>query len=107
MPRPEQSGDTPDQPLLADEHAESPTPPAATPRHASLAQQRSEAVKQWSKNHRTEIASCTASLLSTVTCYPLDTIKTQLQAHKYAGIWDCTKSVYRTDGYVAFYRGVS
>jgi solute carrier family 25 carnitine/acylcarnitine transporter 20/29 len=41
---------------------------------------RSEQAKKWTKRYRTELAASSSSLLSTFFAYPLDSVKTRLQA---------------------------
>ena len=39
------------------------------------------------------------------TQYPLDSVKTRLQAYKFASFSDCLRHTYRTEGLHGFYRG--
>lgn len=57
-------------------------------------------------------AGCAAGLVSTVATYPLDMLRSRLSvqsrsAVRYAGLGDAVRTVYRTEGARAFFRGVS
>lgn len=53
-----------------------------------------------------ETSSAAASVLATMISYPLDSVKTRMQAHqKYKGIRDCVVQTYRSEGLRGFYRG--
>ncbi|KAF2740674.1 mitochondrial carrier [Polyplosphaeria fusca] len=67
---------------------------------------RSEQAKRWTKRYRTEVAASTSSLLSTFAAYPLDSVKTRLQAYKFHSFSDCVRHTYRTEGFHGFWRGV-
>jgi len=67
---------------------------------------RSEQARRWAKKYRTELAASSSSLLSTFAAYPLDSVKTRLQAYKFASFSDCLRHTYRTEGLHGFYRGV-
>ncbi|KAF2690829.1 mitochondrial carrier [Lentithecium fluviatile CBS 122367] len=67
---------------------------------------RSEQAKRWTKRYRTEVAASSSSLLSTFVAYPLDSVKTRLQAYKFNSFADCVRHTYRTEGFHGFYRGV-
>ncbi|KAK7532397.1 mitochondrial carrier domain-containing protein [Phyllosticta citribraziliensis] len=60
------------------------------------------------KKYRTEIAASSSSLLSTVTAYPLDSVKTRMQTYsnRFTGVVDCVQHTYRTEGTKGFWRGV-
>ncbi|KAF2085869.1 mitochondrial carrier [Saccharata proteae CBS 121410] len=62
----------------------------------------------YAKKYRTEIAASSSSLLSTVSSYPLDSVKTRLQAysHKYTSFADCVQKTYQKEGTRGFWRGV-
>ena len=55
----------------------------------------------------------TSGLLSWVPNYPMDVIKTRIQADgvegnsKYSGIIDCCKKAYRNDGMASFFKGMN
>lgn len=67
---------------------------------------RSEQAKRWTKRYRTEVAASTSSLLSTFAAYPLDSVKTRLQAYKFNSFTDCVRQTYKTEGFHGFWRGV-
>ncbi|KAF2467097.1 mitochondrial carrier [Lindgomyces ingoldianus] len=67
---------------------------------------RSEQAKRWTKRYRTEVAASSSSLLSTFVAYPLDSVKTRLQAYKFHSFSDCVRQTYRTEGFHGFWRGV-
>ncbi|CAN9256963.1 unnamed protein product [Alternaria alternata] len=80
---------------------------------------RSEQAKRWTKKYRTEVAASSSSLLSTFAAskitdlviadsfqYPLDSVKTRLQAYKFNSFADCVRHTYKTEGFHGFYRGV-
>lgn len=45
--------------------------------------------------------------LGCLTTYPLDTIKTRVQAGVYPGVSDCIRNTLKHEGFVGFYRGFS
>lgn len=62
----------------------------------------------------TLMAGGMAGTLSWVVTFPIDIIKSQLQAdgmsggaHRYNGIWDCARKGYREEGYRFFTRGLT
>ncbi|KZF25517.1 mitochondrial carrier [Xylona heveae TC161] len=65
-----------------------------------------ERPKRWVKHYRTEIAASTSSILSTFSAYPLDSVKTRMQAYKFDSLSDCLNHTYRTEGLRGFWRGV-
>ncbi|ORY09356.1 mitochondrial carrier domain-containing protein [Clohesyomyces aquaticus] len=67
---------------------------------------RGEQAKRWMKKYRTEVAASSSSLLSTFVAYPLDSVKTRLQAYKFHSFSDCVRQTYRTEGFHGFWRGV-
>ncbi|KAH7125435.1 mitochondrial carrier domain-containing protein [Dendryphion nanum] len=67
---------------------------------------RSEQAKRWTKRYRTEVAASSSSLLSTFVAYPLDSVKTRLQAYKFNSFTDCVRHTYKTEGFHGFWRGV-
>ncbi|KAF2184375.1 mitochondrial carrier [Zopfia rhizophila CBS 207.26] len=75
-------------------------------REVSRAVLRSEQAKRWTKRYRTEVAASSSSLLSTFVAYPLDSVKTRLQAYKFHSFSDCVRSTYKTEGFHGFWRGV-
>ena len=62
--------------------------------------------KLWMKRYRTEISASSASLLSTLSAYPLDSVKTRMQAYKFTNFLDCVRHTYATEGANGFWRGV-
>ncbi|KAF2801113.1 mitochondrial carrier [Melanomma pulvis-pyrius CBS 109.77] len=81
----------------------------ATPKEltdVSRAVLRSEQAKRWTKRYRTEVAASSSSLLSTFAAYPLDSVKTRLQAYNFKSFPDCVRHTYQTEGFYGFYRGV-
>ncbi|KAF2201980.1 mitochondrial carrier [Delitschia confertaspora ATCC 74209] len=67
---------------------------------------RSEQAKRWTKKYRTEVAASSSSLLSTFASYPLDSVKTRMQAYKFDSFTDCVRHTYKTEGFHGFWRGV-
>jgi solute carrier family 25 (mitochondrial carnitine/acylcarnitine transporter), member 20/29 len=61
--------------------------------------------KRWMKKYRTEISACSSSLLSTFAAYPLDSVKTRMQAYKFTSFADCVRHTYNTEGIHGFWRG--
>ena len=57
------------------------------------------------KKNRTLIASSTASTISVALGFPLDTIKTRMQAKKHANVVACVMDIYKTEGLRGFMRG--
>ncbi|KAL9035818.1 MAG: hypothetical protein Q9180_004645 [Flavoplaca navasiana] len=61
--------------------------------------------KHWAKQYRTEIAASSSSLLSTFAAYPLDSVKTRMQAYRFKHFADCVRHTYKTEGFKGFWRG--
>ena len=59
------------------------------------------------KRYRTEIAASTSSVFSTLTAFPLDSVKTRMQTYHYRGFLDCVKHTYHTEKLGGFFRGLS
>jgi hypothetical protein len=59
------------------------------------------------KRYRTEIAASTSSVFSTLTAFPLDSVKTRMQTYHYRGFLDCVKHTYQTEKLGGFFRGVT
>lgn len=57
------------------------------------------------KRYRTEVAASMSSVLSTVSAFPLDSVKTRMQTYKYAGFLDCVRNTYQTEKLKGFFRG--
>ncbi|KAL8938872.1 MAG: hypothetical protein Q9211_003008 [Gyalolechia sp. 1 TL-2023] len=79
-----------------------PQKPAITSPFIPNPQQR----KHWAKQYRTEIAASSSSLLSTFAAqYPLDSVKTRMQAYRFNHFVDCVQHTYKTEGFKGFWRG--
>jgi Mitochondrial carrier protein len=57
------------------------------------------------KRYRVEVAASASSVLSTMTTFPLDSVKTRMQTYKYAGFRDCVRHTYQTEKFRGFFRG--
>ncbi|KAI3327972.1 mitochondrial carrier domain-containing protein [Xylariaceae sp. AK1471] len=66
-----------------------------------------EEPRRWIKRYRTEVAASSASVLSTVTAFPLDSVKTRMQTYPYDGALHCVKTTYSAEGMRGFFRGAS
>ncbi|PHH81367.1 hypothetical protein CDD82_937 [Ophiocordyceps australis] len=56
--------------------------------------------------YRTEIAAGSSTVISTLVCFPLDSIKTRMQTNtNYHGVIDCVKQTYRSEKLAGFFRG--
>ncbi|KAI0101874.1 mitochondrial carrier protein [Nemania sp. FL0031] len=66
-----------------------------------------EEPRRWIKRYRTEVAASSASVLSTVTAFPLDSVKTRMQTYPYDGALHCVKTTYNSEGMRGFFRGVT
>jgi hypothetical protein len=62
--------------------------------------------ERWVKRYRTEVAASMSSVLSTVSAFPLDSVKTRMQTYKYAGFLDCVRNTYQTEKLRGFFRGM-
>ncbi|KAL7274418.1 hypothetical protein RUND412_002693, partial [Rhizina undulata] len=60
---------------------------------------------QFVKKYRTEIAASASSGASTFIAFPLDSVKTRMQAYKFRSFWDCVTQTHRTEGTRGFWRG--
>ncbi|KAF2461611.1 mitochondrial carrier domain-containing protein [Lineolata rhizophorae] len=83
-----------------------PLPPPSKKLPASDVLLKTEQAKRWMKRYRTEVAASSSSLLSTFVAYPLDSVKTRMQAYKFASFADCVQITYKTEGFKGFWRGV-
>lgn len=63
--------------------------------------------KRFIKRYRTEVAASASSVLSTLTAFPLDSVKTRMQTYKYSGFVSCVKHTYQTEHLRGFFRGVA
>ncbi|MCJ1458872.1 hypothetical protein MMC28_009246 [Mycoblastus sanguinarius] len=68
-------------------------------------EQAKETAKHWAKVYRTGIASGVSSVLSTVAAFPLDSVKTRMQAYRYKHFTECVQHTYKTEGVKGFWRG--
>ncbi|KAK2070714.1 hypothetical protein P8C59_005189 [Phyllachora maydis] len=59
------------------------------------------------KRYRVEVAASAASVLSTLTTFPLDSVKTRMQTYQYSGFLDCVRLTYQTEKFRGFFRGVT
>lgn len=59
------------------------------------------------KRYRVEVAASASSVLSTLTTFPLDSVKTRMQTYQYAGFLDCVKHTYNQEKFRGFFRGVT
>ncbi|KAI0439759.1 mitochondrial carrier protein [Xylaria telfairii] len=66
-----------------------------------------EEPRRWIKRYRTEVAASSASVLSTVTAFPLDSVKTRMQTYPYDGARHCVRATYNAEGMRGFFRGVT
>ncbi|KAL9070326.1 MAG: hypothetical protein Q9157_005855 [Trypethelium eluteriae] len=82
----------------------SPDPNSKHP-FASMEYQLNTASKRWLKKYRTEFSASSASLLSTLIAYPLDSIKSRMQAYNFKTSWTCARHTYNTEGVHGFWRG--
>lgn len=59
------------------------------------------------KRYRIEVAASTSSVFSTLTAFPLDSVKTRMQTYQYKGFLDCVRHTYHTEKLGGFFRGVT
>lgn len=57
------------------------------------------------KKYRTEVSASASSVLSTLTAFPLDSVKTRMQTYNYSGFLGCVKHTYQTEQLRGFFRG--
>lgn len=57
------------------------------------------------KRYRTEIAASASSVVSTLSTFPLDSVKTRMQTYKYNGFVDCVRHTYGAEKMKGFFRG--
>ncbi|KAF8470179.1 mitochondrial carrier domain-containing protein [Kalaharituber pfeilii] len=57
------------------------------------------------KRYKTEVCASTSSCLSTFVTFPLDSVKTRMQAYKFRSFLDCVHQTYQTEGMKGFWRG--
>ena len=63
--------------------------------------------QRWVKRYRVEVAASASSVLSTMTTFPLDSVKTRMQTYQYKGFLDCVRHTYRQENIRGFFRGMS
>ena len=80
-------------------------PPQLSASSASVSSNSSEKQRRWIKRYRTEVSASSASVLSTLTAFPLDSVKTRLQTYPYNGFTDCVRRTYQSEGVRGFFRG--
>jgi hypothetical protein len=76
--------------------------------HQSQHQQRQQdqdEPRRWIKRYRTQVSASSASVLSTITAFPLDSVKTRLQTYPYNGFLHCVGKTYHSEGIRGFFRG--
>ncbi|KAK4053011.1 hypothetical protein OIV83_001744 [Microbotryomycetes sp. JL201] len=56
--------------------------------------------------NRNVIAASTGSLVSTISGFPLDSVKARLQVKRYSSVLDCVRTTFRDEGVSGFFRGV-
>ncbi|MCJ1255725.1 hypothetical protein MMC24_003542 [Lignoscripta atroalba] len=91
--------------LLADDEGLNPPIDTASMSKASPLGPTPQQAKHWAKKYRTEIAASSSSVLSTFVAYPLDSVKTRMQAYRFNNFTDCVQHTYKTEGFKSFWRG--
>ncbi|KAI9762467.1 MAG: hypothetical protein M1835_008031 [Candelina submexicana] len=61
---------------------------------------------KWFKQYRTEVAASCSTLIGLVASYPLDAVKTRMQAYNPTFL-QCVKETYKLEGPAAFMKGVT
>ncbi|SGY72795.1 BQ5605_C005g03210 [Microbotryum silenes-dioicae] len=61
---------------------------------------------QYLFTHRNLFAAATASFVSTIAGFPLDSIKARIQVKRYSGVLDCARCTFAEEGVAGFFRGV-
>jgi hypothetical protein len=56
--------------------------------------------------YRETVSSAIAALMGTMAGFPLDSVKTRMQTHKFQNSWKCFADTYRMEGLKGFYRGM-
>jgi hypothetical protein len=82
-------------------------PPTTTTGAASVPDNAVTSYQRLVKRYRVEVAASASSVLSTLTTFPLDSVKTRMQTYRYAGFIDCVRRTYRTEKLRGFFRGVT
>ncbi|RVD81209.1 uncharacterized protein DFL_009083 [Arthrobotrys flagrans] len=80
-------------------------PVPAMARRESLRQEDITPSSPFIKRYRTEIAASTSSVFSTLSSFPLDSVKTRMQTYKFDSFWDCVVQTHRNEGIRGFWRG--
>ncbi|KAI5813393.1 mitochondrial carrier domain-containing protein [Pyronema omphalodes] len=61
--------------------------------------------QEYARKYRTEIAASASSCVSTFIAFPLDSVKTRMQAYKFRSFWDCVTQTKQNEGMRGFWRG--
>lgn len=76
-------------------------------RTLSLApQSKNDRIPQWLLPYRQPLCAYAASMWAIGVGFPLDSIKTRQQTHKYRSVWNCVVDTHRSEGIRGFYRGI-
>lgn len=98
-------------PQLSSSSGNRSTTPTTTPpdsqhqSHPHHRQQDQDEPRRWIKRYRTQVSASSASVLSTITAFPLDSVKTRLQTYPYNGFSHCVSKTYQSEGIRGFFRG--
>ncbi|KAF3214273.1 hypothetical protein TWF191_009789 [Orbilia oligospora] len=76
-------------------------PVPAMARRESLRQEDITPSSPFIKRYRTEIAASTSSVFSTLSSFPLDSVKTRMQTYKFDSFWDCVIQTHRNEVYTS------
>ncbi|KAK6535162.1 hypothetical protein TWF694_001636 [Orbilia ellipsospora] len=77
----------------------------AMARRESLRQEDIGPSSPFIKRYRTEIAASTSSVFSTLSSFPLDSVKTRMQTYRFDSFWDCVAQTHKNEGVRGFWRG--
>ncbi|KAK4228505.1 putative solute carrier [Podospora fimiseda] len=83
------------------------TPKSATRPNTIITPDALNSYHRFVKRYRTEVAASASSVLSTLSTFPLDSVKTRMQTYRYAGFLDCVRHTYHTEKFRGFFRGVT
>ncbi|ORY58692.1 mitochondrial carrier [Leucosporidium creatinivorum] len=64
-------------------------------------------LNEWLFVNRNTVAAATGSLVSTISGFPLDSVKARLQVKRYSSVLDCVQRTFRDEGMGGFFRGVT
>lgn len=64
-------------------------------------------LKDWIYENRNTTAAASASLVSTIGGFPLESVKSRIQVKRYSNVLDCISKTYKAEGYGGFFRGVT